>query len=110
MKLPELSIVGLVTLGFAAILPAALNARSNMGDADLGRELFDDWGCGDCHVLADAGAEGMIGPSLDGNPNLSYDFIISRITDGQGAMPPFGGQLSEEEIASLAAYVMEAAE
>ena len=34
------------------------------GDAVRGKELFVE-GCGQCHVLADAGTQGVIGPNLD---------------------------------------------
>ncbi len=34
------------------------------GDAGTGKELFVD-GCGQCHVLEDAGTAGVIGPNLD---------------------------------------------
>jgi len=99
----------ILTLSALAFL-APLTALGAAGDADLGGELFDEMGCGLCHTLAAAGAEGQIGPSFDDNPNLSEDLIISRVTSGQGAMPSFSGQLSDEEIEAIAAYLLEAAE
>lgn len=72
-----------------------------------GRSLFNSWSCSACHVLTDANAHGHIGPSLDGNTAIDKDFVASRITNGQGAMPGFGGQLSEEEIDLLSAYVVQ---
>jgi mono/diheme cytochrome c family protein len=41
------------------------------GDKTNGKELFTK-GCGSCHVLADAGTKGQIGPNLD------YAFFQSR--------------------------------
>ena len=35
--------------------------------------------------------------------------LFSRVTNGQGSMPPFGDQLSPKEIADVSAYVMKAA-
>lgn len=70
-----------------------------------GRELFNNWSCSACHALSDAKASGAVGPSLDGDANLTEDFIRSRVTDGQGAMPAFGGQMTEEEIADVAYYI-----
>jgi cytochrome c6 len=32
--------------------------------------------------------------------------IISQVTNGKNAMPAFGGRLSDEEIADVAAYVI----
>lgn len=81
-------------------------------DADKiakGRELFNNWSCGTCHALKDADASGHVGPALDGNPNLTEAFITDRVTNGAGPMPAFGGQLSEEEIAEMAAYIHQVA-
>lgn len=74
-----------------------------------GHALFSDAGCSACHTLAAAGAGGEMGPSLDGDPHLTKAFIVNRVTNGQGAMPPFGGQLSAAEIADIAAYVTQVA-
>jgi mono/diheme cytochrome c family protein len=71
-----------------------------------GRELFTNWSCNSCHSLADANAEGHVGPSFDGNAGLTVQFVTSRVTDGQGAMPAFGGQMTDEEIATIAAYIV----
>ena len=70
-----------------------------------GRDLFANWSCNNCHSLADAGATGHVGPSLDSNPNLTEAFVVNRVTNGQGAMPAFGGQMSDEEIATIAFYI-----
>ena len=69
-----------------------------------GRELFAGWSCTSCHSLADAGSHGDVGPHLDGG-QLSEGFIVNRVTNGQGAMPSFGGQLTEQEIADVAYYI-----
>ncbi len=71
-----------------------------------GKELFATYSCGSCHALADAGASAHVGPALDGNADLSHDFIVNRVTNGQGGMPAFGGQLTPEEIDAVATYVM----
>lgn len=70
-----------------------------------GREIFIDWSCGSCHELHDAGANGHVGPSLDRNDRLSKQFVVDRVTNGMGAMPGFGGQMTDEEIDQLAAYI-----
>ncbi len=77
------------------------------GDPTKGEAVFASSGCGSCHVLAAAGATGTAGPSLDGNANLSQDLVVTRVTDGIGAMPPFEEQLSEQQIQDVAAYVTE---
>jgi len=74
---------------------------------EKGRQLFVDNSCNQCHALADAQAQGSVGPSLDGNPNLDKAFVVDRITNGAGPMPSFGW-LGEEDIDLLADYVVHA--
>jgi mono/diheme cytochrome c family protein len=69
------------------------------------KQLFTQ-SCGACHVLADAGTSGTIGPNLD-QTKPSLDRAIEQITNGGGGMPAFGDQLSEEQIRALAEYVVE---
>ena len=77
------------------------------GDAAAGKAVFQSAGCTGCHTLADAGANGTVGPNLDqAKPPL--DLVVDRVTNGKGAMPSFGGQLSEKQIADVAAYVVQA--
>lgn len=78
------------------------------GDAAAGKDLYASKGCGGCHVLADAGSSGAVGPNLD-ETKPAFDLVVDRVTNGRGAMPPFEGQLSEQEIADVAAYVAESA-
>jgi cbb3-type cytochrome c oxidase subunit III len=62
--------------------------------------------CGSCHVLADAGTQGTVGPNLDQlKPQLQQ--AVEQITNGGGGMPAFRGQLTEEQIRRLAQYVVE---
>jgi mono/diheme cytochrome c family protein len=68
-----------------------------------GREVFVA-NCGSCHALSDAGTSGTIGPSLD-RIGLSAAEVEQQVRMGGGAMPAFEGQLSEEEIAQVSAYV-----
>ncbi|MDQ3121501.1 MAG: c-type cytochrome [Actinomycetota bacterium] len=75
------------------------------GDPAAGKEVFlGVGGCGSCHTLADAGTSGSIGPNLD-DAAPSLDLALDRITNGQGAMPAFSDQLTEQQIADVAAYV-----
>lgn len=80
-------------------------ANSHSDQIERGRKLFADASCGTCHALHDAETTGTIGPSLDGNNFLTEELVKSRVTDGQGPMPSFGGQLSDQEIADIAVYV-----
>ena len=92
----------------AVSLPEAGLALSDK--ALEGKQLFLQQaqpGCGVCHSLADANARGVVGPNLNQlSPSLAQ--VQSAIAQGVGAMPAYGAQLSENEIAALAAYVVEA--
>jgi mono/diheme cytochrome c family protein len=74
----------------------------------VGKEVFMSAGCGSCHTLADAGTTGTVGPNLD-ESMPSEELVVDRVTNGMGAMPPFAGQLTEEQITEVAAYVSAAA-
>jgi mono/diheme cytochrome c family protein len=78
------------------------------GDAAAGRAVFDEAGCGGCHVLEAAGSSGTIGPSLD-DTQVSFDEAVEQVRDGGGGMPAFGDRLSDEEIQNVAAFVVESA-
>ena len=74
------------------------------GDAEAGAEVYANAGCGGCHALSDAGSSGNIGPDLD-DARPDFELVVDRVTNGEGAMPPFSGQLTDEEINNVAAYV-----
>jgi mono/diheme cytochrome c family protein len=105
---------GALALAIAAIpLANALAAdeaaapKLDAGQIDRARTMFTDNGCIACHTLADAHAAGTVGPAFDGNANLTKEFAVDRITNGQGAMPSFGW-LPPEDIDLLASYIVEA--
>ena len=74
------------------------------GDAAAGEPIFVE-SCGSCHTLEEAGTSGTVGPNLD-DSTLDVAAVVEQVTNGGGAMPAFGGQLSEEEIQNVAAYVV----
>lgn len=73
------------------------------GDAAAGKVVFTT-NCGGCHTLQDAGTTGTVGPNLD-DRKPSYDKAVERVTNGKAPMPPFGGSLTPQQIADVAAYV-----
>jgi mono/diheme cytochrome c family protein len=86
---------------------ASVPAKYKNGDATAGKKVFLSAGCTGCHTLADANAHGNVGPNLDqAKPPLSL--VIDRVTNGKGQMPSFKGQLSDPQIANVAAYVVKA--
>ena len=76
------------------------------GDADAGRRVFVDAGCGGCHTLDAAGTRATTGPNLD-EQELDYSEIVEQIEDGGDGMPAFRGRLSETQINNVAAFVAE---
>ena len=72
---------------------------------DKGKDIFLNIAvCSTCHILADAGSDGQIGPNLNEiRPNKIR--IINAVTNGIGIMPAYEGQLSTEEIDAVAHYV-----
>jgi mono/diheme cytochrome c family protein len=86
---------------------ASVPAQYKNGDPVGGKKVFETAGCAGCHTLKDAGATGTVGPNLDqAKPPLSL--VVQRVTKGAGAMPSFKGQLSDKQIADVAAYVVKA--
>ena len=72
---------------------------------DLGKDVFLNKGvCSTCHMLADAGLGGQIGPNLNEiRPNKMR--VMHAVTNGIGVMQPYEGELTSEEIEAVAHYV-----
>jgi mono/diheme cytochrome c family protein len=102
--LPQ-TVVGTVPTVAEATVPE----QYKNGDAAAGKAVFSSAGCKGCHTLKDSGASGTVGPNLDqAKPALSL--VVNRVVNGaSGGMPPFKGQLSDKQIADVAAYVVKAA-
>ena len=80
------------------------------GDAGAGENIFSG-NCAACH----AGGQNVIMPEktlekaaleeyLDGGFNEAA--VRKQVTNGKNAMPAFGGRLSDDDIANVAAYVI----
>jgi mono/diheme cytochrome c family protein len=74
------------------------------GDPQAGEPIFTSAGCNACHTLAAANANGQVGPNLD-ELKPDYDAILEQVENGGGGMPPFQGQLSDDEIRNVSAFV-----
>jgi cytochrome c553 len=74
------------------------------GNVAAGKVVFTSAGCVSCHTLAAAGASGTVGPNLD-DAHPSADKVVERVTEGKGVMPSFKGQLSDQQIQDVAAFV-----
>ncbi len=102
-----------VELTAPAEAPAATGAATTVaveettaGDATAGKELFVGAGCGSCHALEAAGAGGTVGPNLD-QSKLSFSEVFDWVAKGEGGMPSFKGQLTEEQIQDVAAFIVQ---
>ncbi len=94
----------------AAVLLLGLACSAHADDAAqraLGKQLFMSGAvpaCAVCHTLADAGAEGAIGPVLDDlKPDAAR--VATALRSGLGAMPSYADSLTPEQIEAIARYV-----
>jgi mono/diheme cytochrome c family protein len=73
------------------------------GDAQRGKQLFANNGCGWCHE--GGGRQAGRGPQLM-NTTRTDVFIATRILNGKpGRMPAFGGAFDEDQIKDLIAFI-----
>merc|ERR1712232_441855 len=102
---------GAAAAGLASCLVAA---PAFAGDVGAGESVFDG-NCAACH----AGGQNVIMPdktlekeALDQYlaGGRSEKSVITQVTNGKNAMPAFGGRLSDEDIANVAAYVIASAD
>ena len=86
------------------------------GDAEAGKGVFEDTGCGSCHTFEAAGTSGTTGPKLDeslqGKDELFiYNSIVNpdaEIAEGfqPGIMPKtYGEQLDDKQLGDLVAFL-----
>jgi len=71
-----------------------------------GKAVFAKAGCGGCHTLKAANSSGTVGPNLDDRKPV-VSLILDRVTNGKAPMPSFKGQLSDKQIADVAAFVFQ---
>ena len=89
-----------------SLAPAAATEQDDAGH-ERGRDIFLEGAeppCAICHRLADAGAEGTIGPSLD-ELRPTEERVMAALRSGPGAMPDYSEILSDEEMEAVAEYV-----
>ena len=94
----------------AAALAVGVATPAFAADVGAGEQIFNA-NCAACH----AGGQNVIMPEktlekealeayLAGGRNANS--VITQVTNGKNAMPAFGGRLSDEDIANVAAYVI----
>jgi cbb3-type cytochrome c oxidase subunit III len=91
----------------AANQQAIAQAGQQAGNASASdpKALFTS-NCAGCHTFAAAGTNGKVGPNLD-QISPTADRIAEQIRNGGGGMPPFQGQLTDQQIQALAKFVFE---
>ncbi len=85
------------------------------GDPAVGEAAFASAGCGSCHTFEAAGASGTVGPNLDESlQGKDAEYVRRSILEPDaevaqgyqaGVMPSFEGQLSEEQVNGLVAFL-----
>jgi mono/diheme cytochrome c family protein len=99
-------------------------AQAGLEGATSGEQIFVAAGCGSCHVLAKAGTNGSIGPSLEDlasaaaerEPGTSAeDYVRQSILDPEaftvegfqsGVMPSYQGRLTDRQVQALVDYLL----
>lgn len=71
------------------------------GDASAGQQVFADT-CASCHGPQ---GEGASAPALTAAGDAAA--VEEQVRNGGGGMPPFGDQLSDQEISNVTAFVTE---
>jgi cytochrome c2 len=114
------TLAALVAIGCSGADVASTESANRMtgGDADRGRELVRQYGCGSCHTIPGvSGANGLVGPPLAGIASRSYiggvlpnapDNMLRwlqdpRAVDSLTAMPNVG--VTPSDARHLAAYL-----
>ena len=112
------TVLTVAVIGAAAIAPLACGGGDDGGGSSTpeltpqqqrdpllvtGREVYIE-NCARCHGAA---GDGGSGPQLsDGEvaDNLTFEEQVEVIVDGRGQMPPWGDELSDEEIEGVARF------
>ena len=85
--------------------PATTATETGSGQATSGAQLFSD-NCESCHGANGTG--GHVGPDLQKSSVAeSLAKVEKQVRNGKGVMPSFSNVLSDEEIDTVAHYVVE---
>ena len=76
------------------------------GNADDGQSIYDAK-CASCHQADGTGNASLDYPSLvEHVPHEEQSEMVTLILDGEGNMPSFRSQLSDQEVADVLAYIV----
>ena len=114
--------------GGSASTTTGVTGTTAGGDIAAGREIFVSTGCGSCHTLQEAGADGTVGPNLDEDLVLDAEaagaplaeYVRTSIVDPDawvmprysgGVMPTtYASQLSDTQLDDLVAFIVQSAQ
>lgn len=97
------TVIGTVSTTSSFPIVAAFHLK---GASKKGSSVYASASCGGCHTLAAAHSTGTVGPNLD-QLKPDYRTVTAQVTNGGGGMPAFKSQLSTQQIADVAAYVVD---
>ena len=120
-RLRHSALLGAASVAAAALLSGCGATTTSREGADTagGKELFVE-SCGSCHVMADAGTQGEVGPNLDDGfgytraqgfeDSTIFEVTLEQMEIPGPPMPEFDDPgtkeyLTEEERVAVAAYV-----
>lgn len=95
--------------GMLGTLLLGLAGAANAADPQVlarGKTLFSTVqpACAMCHTLKAAASSGQVGPDLD-ELQPDAERVLRVVRNGLGVMPSFEGQLTEQDMRALAAFV-----
>jgi mono/diheme cytochrome c family protein len=106
--------IALAALGFIALLslniggifaqsqkPVATDGKTAAGNVENGRKAFTRHGCFSCHGYSGEGGRGArLAQSLP-----PFEAFAQYVRRPQRTMPPFGNQVSDQELADMYAFI-----
>lgn len=105
----KIIVFGIVVFGLFNVLFARPALAADVAN---GAKVFSA-NCAACHIgggnLVNA-AKTLSKTDLDKNGMASLEAIKTQVTNGKNAMPAFGGRLNADQIADVAAYVLDTAD
>ncbi len=87
-----------------APIPDQVLQRAQAAGARPGAQVFENKGCHTCHAVAGTG--GQKGPDLTTvGSRLNREELIIRVLNGGNNMPAFAGNMSDQELQQLVAFL-----
>ncbi len=94
------------------LITTLINTSALAADAAAGSKVFNA-NCAACHAgggNAINGAKTLKKDALTANGKDTVELIVAQVTNGKNAMPSFKSRLSEDQIQSVAMYVLDKAD